>query len=42
VNAEMIKKQVEVVGAEPFFVRLHKSLKDLKIEPLFITEQWNL
>jgi hypothetical protein len=42
VNAEMTKEQVEVVGAEPFFDRLHKSLKDLKTEPLFIREQWNL
>ena len=42
VNAEMIKKQVEVVGAESLFHRLDKSLKDLRTEPLFIREQWNL
>jgi hypothetical protein len=42
VNEEMIKKQIDVVGAASLFYRIDQSFKDLKIEPLFIREQWDL
>ena len=41
-NEDMIKKQIYVVGAEPLFDRLDESLEELRIEPLFVREQWDL
>ena len=41
-NEEIVKQQIDVVGTAALFNRLDQSLKDMKIEPLFIKEQWDL
>jgi hypothetical protein len=39
---DIVTKQVELVGGLNLFYRLDQSLKDMRIEPLFIEEQWVL
>jgi len=41
-NEEIVKQQVDVVGTASLYHRLEQSLKDMKVEPLFIKEQWDL
>ena len=42
VNEEMEEKQIDLVGTAALYHRLDQSLRDLRIDPLFIREQWAL
>ena len=42
VNDEMEEKQIDIVGTAALYHRLDQSLRDLRIDPLFIREQWAL
>jgi len=41
-EGNIVKEQVELVGGANLFYRLNQSFKDMKVEPLFIREQWEL
>jgi hypothetical protein len=42
IDADIVKKQVDVVGGSNLFYKLDRSFKEMKIEPLFVKEQWDL